>query len=193
MPKKIKNCFYQKLTFHKLLEAHYRARIHKTYKKEVINFEINLENNLINLLNNIKDKKYHLGNYHSFTIYEPKERIIKSLPYRDRIVHQWYVEEFIKPYIVPKFINNSYACLKNKGTHKAVEEVQSQLRKYKRNFGNFWILKCDIKKFFYSIDPFILYDIMTKYIKDKDLLSFTKLLIFDGRCSNDKVGIPIRL
>ena len=56
MPKKIKNCFYKNLTFVKLLEAHKRARNHKTYKEEVIKFEINLENNLINLL-------YHLGFY----------------------------------------------------------------------------------------------------------------------------------
>ena len=191
MPKKIKNCFYKNLTFEKLIQAHQRARVHKTYKNEVIRFEINLENNIVNLLNNIKEKKYHLGKYHTFKIYEPKERIIKALPYRDRIVHQWYVEEFIKPYIVPKFINSSYACLKNKGTHKAVQEVQKHLRQFKRKYGDCWILKCDIKKFFYSIDPYILFNIMKKYIADKELLAFTNLLIFEGRNSIDTVGIPI--
>lgn len=151
MPKKIKNCFYNNLTFEKLMEAHQRARIHKIYKDEVIKFEMNLENNITNLLNNIKNKKYHLGKYYTFIIYEPKKRIIKALPYKDRIVHQWYVEEFIKPYIVPKFINSSYACLKNRGTHKAVKQVQKQLQNFKRNYGDFWILKCDIRNFFYSI------------------------------------------
>ena len=179
MPKKIKNCFYKNLTFNKLMEAHKRARQHKTYKNEVIKFEMNLENNIINLLNNIKDKKYHLGKYYSFKVYEPKERIIKALPYRDRIVHQWYVEEFIKPYIVPKFISTSFACLKDKGTHKAVENVQRDLRIFKRNYGDFWILKCYIRKLFYSIDPYVLLDIMKKYIADKELMEFTKLLIFD--------------
>ena len=58
MPKKIKNCFYKNLTFEKLYEANLRAKAHKTYKNEVIKFEINLENNIINLLNNIKNKKY---------------------------------------------------------------------------------------------------------------------------------------
>lgn len=192
MPKKIKNCFNKNLTFEKLMEAHQRARIHKTYKDEVIKFEMNLENNITNLLNNIKNKQYHLGKYYTFTIYEPKERIIKALPYKDRIVHQWYVEEFIKPYIVPKFINTSYACLKDRGTHKAVEQVQKQLQNFKRNYGNFWILKCDIRKFFYSIDPYILFKIMKKYIADTELLSFTKLLLFDGRSSLDTIGIPIR-
>ncbi|OKZ76703.1 MAG: hypothetical protein BHW01_07030 [Clostridium sp. 27_14] len=191
MPKKIKNCFYKNLTFGKLLEAHKRAKAHKTYKNEVIKFEINLENNIINLLNNIKNKKYHLGNYYNFKVYEPKERLIKALPYVDRIVHQWYIEEFIKPYIVPKFINTTYACLTDKGTHKAVLNVQNQMRIFKRNHGDFWVLKCDIRKFFYSIDPYILFNIMKKYISDKALLDFTKLLIFDGRKANDTIGIPI--
>lgn len=191
MPKKIKNCFDKNLTFEKLLKAHQRARVHKSYKNEVIIFEMNLENNIVNLLNNIKNGKYHLGKYRSFKIYEPKERIISALPYVDRIVHQWYVEEFIKPYIVPKFINTSCACLKHKGTHKAVNMVYHQLQIYKRNFGDFWILKCDIKKFFYTINPNILFNILKKYIADKKLLNFTHLLIFDSRTSSDVIGIPI--
>lgn len=191
MPKKIKNCFYDNLTFEKLLEAHTRARKHKTYKNEVIQFELNLENNIINLLNKIRSNQYRLGNYRSFTIYEPKERCIKALPYTDRVVHQWYVEEFIKPYIVPKFIDSSFACIENKGAHKAVDCIQHYMKISKRNNGSFWILKCDIKKFFYSIDPYILYDIISKYICDKALLNFTKLLIFDKRESLEDVGIPI--
>ena len=137
MPKKIKNCFDKNLTFQKLMEAHLRARKHKTYKNEVIKFEINLENNITNLLNSIKNHTYKIGNYFQFKVYEPKERIINALPYKDRIVHQWYVEEFIKPYIVPKFIHTSFACLKDRGTHMAVNSVQSQLRIFKRNYGDF--------------------------------------------------------
>jgi len=191
MPKTLKNCFYKNLTFQKLLEAHDRAKKHKMYKSEIIQFELNLENNLINLINNIKNNNYKLGKYHEFKIYEPKERLIKSLPYIDRIVHQWYVEEFIKPYILPRFIDASYACIENKGTHKAVIRVQKYLQMYHRKYGDFWILKCDIKKFFYNIDPHILFKILNKYISDKALLNFTKLLIFDQRASDEKVGIPI--
>jgi len=189
MPKKIKNCFYKYLTFQKLLEAHQRARKNKTYKHEVILFEMNLENNLVNLLNNIKNNRYESGTYRTFKVYEPKERVIKSLPYIDRIVHQWYVEEFLKPFIIPKFIDTSFACLEDKGTHKAVETVQKFMRIYKRNHGDFWILKCDISKFFYSIEPNILYNIMKKHIDDKALLNFTKKLIFND--PSEELGIPI--
>lgn len=190
MPKKIKNCFDENITFAKFLAAYKRAKLQKTYKKEVIEFEMSLENNLTNLMRKIQNGTYRLGKYYQFTVYEPKERIIQALPFVDRIVHQWYVEEFIKPYIVPKFISTSYACLTGKGTHKAVEEVQRQMRIMWRNRGDFWILKCDIKKFFNSIHPDILYQILHKYIKDKKLLQFTKLLIFCSRAPNSS-GIPI--
>lgn len=187
MPKKIKNLFYEKLTFEKMLEAYRRAKQHKTYKAEVIKFEINLENNLINLMNQLKNGSYRLGKYFTFRVFEPKERIIQALPYRDRIVHQWYVEEFIKPFIVPKFISTSFACLSDKGTHKAVEEVQKQMRIYKRNYGDFWILKCDIHKFFYSINPMILFNIMKKYISDPVLLNLTQILIFNGPINTNQI------
>jgi retron-type reverse transcriptase len=192
MHKKIKNAFYTNLTFEKILQAHHRAKKHKTYKAEIIKFELNLENNLINIINQLKNHTYHLGKYYTFKIYEPKEREIKALPYKDRIVHQWYVEEFIKPYILPRFINTSFACITNKGTHKAVNTVQSQMRIFKRNNGDFWVLKCDIKKFFYSINPCILFDIMKKYIADKDVLYLTQILIFNGDINTSQVGIPIR-
>ena len=191
MPKTIKNSFDKNLTFEKLMQAHKRAKKNKSYKSEVIKFELNLENNICNLLQKIKNNQYHLGKYFQFNVYEPKERVINALPYVDRIVHQWYIEEFIKPNIIPKLIFSTYACISGRGTHKAVENVQNQIRKYKRKYENFWILKCDISKFFYSINPYILFDILKKYISDKKLLKFSHLLIFDNQTDPYAVGIPI--
>lgn len=191
MSRTIKNCFYKNLTFEKMYSAHIRARKGKVLKSEVIKFEIDLENNIINLINKIKNGSYKLGKYHTFFVYEPKKREIKSLPYIDRVVHQWYVEEFIKPYFLPRFITTTYACIDDRGTHSAVNCAQKYLRLAKQNFGNdYWILKCDIKKFFYSIDQQILFDILKKYISDKKLLEFSKLLIFDNEEKNG-IGIPI--
>lgn len=189
MPHTIKNSFYKHLTFEKLLSAHQRAKKQKAKKCEVLRFELNLENNLVNLLNKIKNGTYHVGNYRIFYINEPKLRKIEALPYTDRIVHQWYVEEFIKPNIVPKFINSSCACIVGRGCHKAADLIQHYMQIYKRVNPDYWILKCDIRKFFYSIDPNILFNIMKRYITDKKLLQFTHLLIFENR--KDPVGIPI--
>jgi RNA-directed DNA polymerase len=185
----IKNCFINNLTFDKMIEAHERAKKGKMSRYEVLNFEFNLECNIVNLIERIKNNKYKIGKYRSFTIYEPKERLIKALPYEDRVVHQWYVEEFIKKYIVPKFIKDTYACIKGRGTHKAVDILQKYMRKAKVNYGdNYYILKMDINKFFYSIDHDILFKIMSDFIRDKKLLNFTKLLIYS---EENLIGIPI--
>ena len=86
-----KKCFYQKLNFLALLEAHDRSRKGKNCKKEVILFEMNLETNIVNLIREIKEKRYRIGRYHEFVIHYPKEGIIKAPSYKDRIVHQWYI------------------------------------------------------------------------------------------------------
>lgn len=193
MSKKIKNVFYKNLTFEKFVAAHNRAKKNKMFKNEVLNFDLNLESNIITIIRSIKNNTYKVGQYHSFTVYEPKERIIQSLPYRDRVVHQWYVEEFIKPYIMPKFINTSFACLPNKGTHKAVDSVQKMMRSYSKKYPDYYILKCDIKKYFNSIDAIVLFDILKKYIDDKALLKFTHIILFENRPFDTHIGgIPIR-
>ncbi len=191
MSKKVNNIFCSNLTFMKFYEAHNRARKNKTNKREVIEFEMNLEQNLVNLIREIESGRYKVGEYRSFVVYEPKERVIEALPYRDRVVHQWYVHEFIFPYILPKFIDTTYACLDDKGTHNAVAKIEKYMRIYKRNIDSkFWILKCDISKFFYSINPKILFEILCKTYKDKKLLKFTKKILFENREKNT-VGIPI--
>lgn len=189
MPKTIKRCFDKNLTFIKLIEAHERAKKNKMSKKEVLLFEMDLETNITNILNAIQNGTYKMGRYREFKIYEPKERIIKSLPYPDRVVHQWYVEEFIKPYIVPRFIYDSYACITDRGTHKAVERLQYFMRKKYRQNPNYYIVKCDIKSYFYNIDKDILTGIMERYISDKKLMAFTKLMIDGGE--KDRIGLPI--
>lgn len=168
--------------------AHERAKKGKMSRYEVLDFEFNLENYIVNLVEKIRNNQYRLGQYREFKIYEPKERIIKALPYIDRVVHQWYIHEFIKPYIVPKLIKDTYACFDGRGTHKAVAMVQKYMRIMKRENKEYYILKMDIKKFFYNIDHEILMNILIKYIKDKKLLAFTALMIFND---NEKIGIPI--
>ena len=65
------------------------------------------------------------------------------------------------------------------------------MRIFKRNYGDFWVLKCDIRKFFYSINPVILFELMKKYIADKNILYLTQILIFNGPVDNKQLGIPI--
>lgn len=188
MCKTIKNVFNSKLDFKLFLEAEKRASKTRRYRKDVIRYEVNLEVNLTNLIESIKRDKYKVSNYKEFKIYEPKERIIRCLPFKDRIVHQWYVSEFIKPYFVPRFIKDSYACINGRGTHLAVKTLQKYMKIAKRKWGSYYIIQCDIKKFFESIDRDILFKILNKRIRDKKLLCFTKKIIYDN---NEFKGIPI--
>lgn len=188
MSKSIKNCFLEKLTFEKLLQAELRVRKNKGNKQEILLFQMDLETNILKLLEELKHGTYKLGKYREFIIKEPKERIIRALPYRDRIVQQWYIEEFIKPYYIPRMIVDTYACIENRGTLKAVNKVQRYMRKIKKEFPNYYVLQCDIRKFFFSINRNILFNILKRNIKDNKLLELTKLFIFDD---NKEVSIPI--
>ncbi len=188
MPKIKKNFFYKNLIFNNMHAAYIRARENKSDKTDVMFFGDELEKNIVNLIKEIRNGTYEIGLYREFKVYEPKERVIKSLPFRDRVVHQWYVHEFIIPTLVPKFIYDSYACITTKGTHRAVRRVNYFMRKARAEYGNYYILKMDIKKFFYSIDPKILMTILSKHFGDKLFLQLSERLIFEKGV--DK-GIPI--
>ena len=129
MSKRVNNFFKSKITFMKMYEAYLRSSKCKHENKEVIEYEMDLAMNLSNLVEDVKNKTYKTGFYRKFTVYEPKERIILSLPFKDRVLQQWYVEEFIKPIFMPKLVKDTYACLKGKGLHSAVKNLQGYMRK----------------------------------------------------------------
>ena len=188
MPRTIRNIYEKETSFENLLKAHKKARRGKREKKSVILFELKLEDELLELEQQLKNCTYKTGKYNEFKIYEPKERIIKASEYRDRVVHQWYVESFIKPYFVPQFIENTYAGIKGRGMHKASKDVQIAMRKAKRKWNDYYILKMDVTKYFQNIDKRILWDILKRKMKDKKLLWLTReiLLSTDGL-----VGLPL--
>ncbi len=188
MPKRVNHIFDEKLTFSNMLEAYERSKEKKRNRKEVIVFDLNAVSNIMEILKTLQNGTYQVGKYREFTIYEPKKRLIQSLPFKDRVVQQWYVEEFIKPIFVPKFIVDSYACINGRGVHSAVRKLNRYMYNFSQKNKDFYILKCDISKYFYSIRKDILYRIIERYIKDKKVLHLTKMLIYHN---DDKVGIPI--
>lgn len=185
--KSIRNSFYSNLTFFNLLYSYNKTKVGKSYVLEVLCFEYNLEINLINLLNSIATFNYKIGSYKSFIIYEPKKRVIRCLSFIDRVVQTWYVEFFLKPFFVSRFIYDSYACIENKGTHKAIFRLKYFMNKMRNKYNDYYIIKLDISKFFESIDKDILFNILSKKINDKYLLNFTYNMIY----SNKDKGIPI--
>lgn len=188
MPRRIDNIFYPKLKFKNMLEAYERASEEKHYNKEVIIYEMDLASNIVKVLKELYSRTYKTSEYRSFTIYEPKQRVIRALPFRDRVVQQWYVEEFIKPIFLPKFIEDTYACIPSRGVHQAVQKLKKYTYNMSKKNKDFYFLKCDISKFFNNIDKETLYKIIERYVKDKYFLEHTKLLIYSDELP---VGIPI--
>ena len=126
--------------------------------------------NILQLHSNLKNHIYTHGPYHAFNISDPKPRNIHKASVRDRLLHH-AIYRILYPYFDKKFISDSYSCRLNKGTHKAINQFRKYARKVsKNNTKQCFILKCDIKKFFASIDHSVLINILTKHIKDKDIL-----------------------
>lgn len=177
------------VTLDKFIAAHKRASKSKGLRAEVLRFNVNMIGNLLKIMDIIKNEQYQPSDYRCFMVHDPKDRLILALPYADRIVHQWYIEEFIKPYYLPRFIPDSFACIPDRGSHRAVARAQEYMRKIsKENNGRYYILKMDISKFFNSIDPHVLYDILAKRMRDKKLRDLTYIIIFDG---DNHPGLPI--
>lgn len=90
---------------------------------------------------------------------------------------------------MPQFISTTYACIKGKGMHRAMLDVQKGMKQCKKKWGEYYILKMDIAKYFQSIDKDILFEIIKKKIKDRDILWLIEQIIYSPR---KEPGIPIR-
>ena len=118
MPRTIRNQFDKKLTYENLMKAHLDSRKGKSLRKEIILFNLKQEEYIMWLYDKLKEGTYKHSGYTSFTITDPKFRVIEKSRYIDRIVHRWYVDNFMKEYFMKSFIFTSYACIENKGMHK---------------------------------------------------------------------------
>lgn len=142
----------------------------KRQKKEVEEFGQILMDNIFNLFNDLKSKTYNHSLYQAFKINDPKPRDIHKASVRDRLLHH-AIYRILYPYFDTKFIYDSYSCRLEKGTHKALDRFKSFGNKVSRNnTKTCYVLKCDIRKFFASINHEILKSILEKYIEDKDIL-----------------------
>ena len=188
MPRTIRNEFDKKLSYESLMKAHKLSRRGKGYRKETILFNLKQEEYIMWLYERLKTGTYKHSGYTVFYVTEPKLRKIEKSIYLDRIVHRWVVDNFLEPYFVPTFISTSYACLKNKGMHKACLDVQSTMKHLERIWGEYYILKMDVRKYFQNIDKDILYRILLRKVQDNKLIWLLKEIIYSNE---GKKGLAI--
>lgn len=189
-----KKLFSQLVSTDNLLDAWNEFKKGKRNKLDVQIFERNLEDNLFGLHAELASKKYKHDGYIGFYIRDPKVRHIHKATARDRVVHH-AIFKCINPLFEPTFIHGSYSCRKDKGTLRAVKHLDKDMRKVYQIHGKCFVLKCDIRKFFPTIDHKILFEIISRRIKDDDVLwlIWTVIDSFASEFSTEKEkkGTPI--
>jgi len=159
--KRYNGLYGQICSFENLVAAAYRARRGKRWRRDVAAFHFHQEAELHQLHQELLEKEYQPGEYRSFWIRDPKRRLISAAPYRDRIVHHALCG-VIEPIFERGFIHASFANRTGKGTHKALDLATELARRNK------YVLKCDIEKYFPSIDHEILLERIARKIKCRD-------------------------
>lgn len=138
------------------------------------------------ILNILENRKYVVGKYNIFTIYEPKERTIISQNMQDKIINHLVTRQILYPAILPCLINENVASREEMGTKKGLEYYYKYIRNCKIQYPKFYILKCDISKYFASIDHEILKQKIRKRIKDREAIK-----IVDDIIDSYEIGLGI--
>jgi len=177
----------------------------KKQKKDVQIFSRNLMDNMLSLHEELVNKNYQHGGYESFFVNDPKRRNIHKASVRDRLLHH-AIYRLLYPFFDKTFTADSFSCRLGKGTHKAIKHFQALFYQVSQNNTHTcWVLKCDIRKFFDSIDHEILLDILKEYILDKHIISLLENIVesysvgkgiassarLGGPPRNDNVGLPL--
>ena len=162
----------------------------KTKKFDVRQFQLGLKNNLLDLNAELKEKTYRHSNYASFYIQDPKLRHIHKACVKDRVLHH-AIFRILYTIFDPTFIYDSYSCRLKKGTHRAVNRFRDFARKVSgNNSRTCWVLKCDIKNFFDSIDHIVLIELIKKKVNDESTLWLLQRII-ESFSVVDHRGIPM--
>jgi len=165
--KRIGNLYQKIISIDNLVLADEKAQKGKSDQYGVKLHNRNREENIQELHDLLKTKKYRTSIYDVFKVYEPKERTVYRLPYfPDRITHH-AIMNILEPILVSTFTANTYSCIKGRGIHAAANSVKNALVD-KENTQ--YCLKLDVTKFYPSIDHDILKSLLRRKFKDTDLL-----------------------
>lgn len=190
-----KNLFNKIIQPETLFSAWEEFKSGKGFKPDVLLFEQELERNVFKLVTDLRMGRYKHDRYMGFYISDPKLRHIHKATVRDRVLHH-AIFNVLNPIFEPTFIPNSFSCRVGKGSHKGVLCLRGMLNKESRNNTRAcYVLKCDVRKFFDSIDHGILLEILSRKIKDQKVMNLVREIIgsFNSKQSDlfCKKGVPI--
>ena len=171
-------------SFENLLRCYYECRKRKRYTINAAKFEINFEDELLQLQKELKEHTYTPGRSICFVVTKPKAREIFAADFRDRIVHHILVN-YLEKIWEPKFIDQSYSCRKGKGAHKAIEDLKRYIRKVSQNNRRpAYFLQLDIQSFFVGLKKDILFGMIKRHAQNPEILWLTEVIIFHNPTLN---------
>lgn len=171
------NLYPQICSLENLHRAAVKARKRKTRKGYVEDFELRRERIIATLHRELMEERYTPGGYRQFRIYDPRERLISAAPFRDRVVHHALCN-VLEPLLQRRFIYDSYSCQTGKGTQLGRERARHFTNRYR------YVLKCDVEKFFQSIDHAVLKAKLARVIRCQPTLRLCAKII-DSSCDEE--------
>lgn len=184
----MENKFTDICTFEVLYKAYLAARRGKRSRAATAHYEVHLLENIVNLVYILTTKTYRPGVFRVFYVYEPKKRLVQAPAFVDKVVQHAVVDNILYERITNSFILDNYASQKNKGLHFGLDRLKGFLTDYwnKNHTADGWVLKCDVRHFFASID----HDRLKEKLKKLDLEpALYDLLCVYVDCSD---GLPLR-
>ena len=181
--------FEKVIDFENMYRAFRRAKCGKGYKKSSARFNVHALEGVNTLIEQLRNKTYTVSDYNEFKVYEPKERIIQTTSFKDKVVQHSLCDNVILPRLSKVFIRDNCAGQKGKGTLFGLHRLEEQMKDFYRRYGREgYILKCDVSKFFYNISHEQLKDIVEYHFSyDPDICWLCKLFID----STEGKGIPL--
>ena len=180
--------FEKVIDFDNMYKAYRKAKRGKGFKKSSARFNAMALEGITLLIDQMKSKTYTISKYNEFKVYEPKERVIQTTSFKDKVVQHSLCDNVILPRLEKVFVFDNCAGQKGKGTLFGLDRLSEQMKAfYQRYRFNGYILKCDISKFFYSISHEQLKDIVHYWFSDSDIRWICDLFID----STEGKGIPL--
>ena len=147
-----------------------KARRGKSRRPDVDEFHRREESHLLTLHDALINGTWQPGGYRQFIIHEPKRRLISAAPYADRVVHHALCH-LLEPLLSKRFIARSFSCQAGKGTSAARECVRQLTNQHR------YVLKCDVRKFFESIDHEILCERLFRVVHCPGVREVMRLIV----------------
>ncbi len=188
---KLAHSYESIISLDNLLEAWCEFVRGKRKRKDVQEFELRLMDNVLSLHRDLREKTYTHSDYEAFSISDPKPRNIHKASVRDRLLHH-AIYRLLYPFFDKGFVGSSYSCRKSKGTHKAIEHFQQLAYSASHNHTRtVWVLKCDVRKFFASIDQERLLRILETRIPDSEVLWLLGQIVRSFESTGTGFGLPL--